>query len=71
MGRGDGDDWKGCHSDGEEGKDAGEEDVIDGSLGNQALICVYDEEEPKEEIPPNNLSHHMHQRLHLKEKQLK
>ena len=71
MGGGDGEDCKGCHGDGEEDKDAGEEDIIDGSLGHKAFFCMYDEEESKEEIPANYLSDNMHQSLHLKVEQLK
>ena len=60
MGRGDGQDCEDCEGGGEEDKDAGEEDIVDGALGHKALLCVYDEEEAKKEIPSHYLSHHVH-----------
>ena len=60
MGSGNGDDCNGGYGDGEEDKDAGEKDGIDGSLGHKTLFCMHNKEEAKEEIPPNYLSDHMH-----------
>ena len=57
MADGNGEDFKDCHSEGEEDKDAGEEDSVDVAFIDKALLGVYDEEEAKEQILSNYLNY--------------